>query len=444
MALMNSHSDLIEDNKSEKNIYLLPFILVTTLFFLWGLANSLNGTLVKQFQIALHLERWQANFVETAFYLGYFTIALPAGLIMRKYGYKVGIIMGLLLYAAGAFLFYPASNIREFSFFLIALYLIASGLAFLETAANLYVTVLGDPKKGEFRINLAQSFNGLSTILGPVIGGLFIFSQTEYTEDMLSQMSSDEAESIRIASAESVQGPYLFIGILVLIIAFLFFITKMPELKSKSNKDEKSIHFLSLLRNKHLSLGILAQFLNIGAQVSLWGNFIDIKLDIARKANFSIVNSIYRITDNMSDIQIASFHASFAFILFMVGRFVGTFLMNKFSPNKILGFFALGASFSVLLTIFSGGFTALFGLVIIYFFQSIMFPTIFALSCKNLGDGSKLASSLIIMSIVGGSVIPPITAALFKISTQAALMVPLICFIFIIYYGFSGSKLKEE
>lgn len=444
MALINSDSHLLEEKSSSKKVYLIPFILVTTLFFLWGLANSLNGTLVKQFQIALELERWQANFVETAFYLGYFTIALPAGFIMKKYGYKAGIIIGLLLYAAGAFLFYPASIIRDFSFFLIALYLIASGLAFLETAANLYVTVLGDPKKGEFRINLAQSFNGLSTILGPVIGGIFIFSQVEYTEEMLGTMSATQAEAIRISSAESVQGPYLFIGILVLLIAFLFFITKMPELKSKSSDQNTKIPFFELLKNKHLSLGILAQFLNIGAQVSLWGNFIDIKLDIARKANFSLVNSIYQITDNMSDIQIASFHASFAFILFMVGRFIGTFLMNQFAPNKILGFFALGASISVLLTIFSGGYIALIGLVIIYFFQSIMFPTIFALSCKNLGDGSKLASSLIIMSIVGGSVIPPITASLFKISTQAALMIPFICFLFIVYYGFIGSKIKEE
>ena len=442
MALISSEENEISVN-SEKNSYLIPFILVTSLFFLWGLANSLNGTLVKQFQIALHLERWQANFVETAFYLGYFTIALPAGFIMRKYGYKAGILLGLLLYAAGAFLFYPAANIREFGFFLLALYLIASGLAFLETAANLYVTVLGDPKKGEFRINLAQSFNGLSTIMGPVIGGIFIFSQKEYTEEILSKMSSTEAEAVRISYAESVQTPYLAIGTLVLFIAFLFFITKMPEVKTKSSQDSSKISIGNLLKNKHLSLGIIAQFLNIGAQVSLWGNFIDIKLDLARNSNFGIVKMIYQITEGMSATQIASFHASFAFILFMIGRFVGTFLMNKFSPNKILGLFALGASLSVVLTLFSSGFVALFGLVIIYFFQSIMFPTIFALSCKNLGEGSKLASSLIIMSIVGGSVIPPITAYLFRINTQSALMVPLCCFLFIIYYGFKGSKIKE-
>ncbi|MEY2793827.1 MAG: hypothetical protein RJA76_1819, partial [Bacteroidota bacterium] len=182
MALPVENSTSIAPENKNKN-YLFPLILVTSLFFLWGLANSLNGTLVKQFQLALDLQRWQANIVETAFYFGYFVMALPAGLVMKKYGYKMGILFGLGMYALGAFLFYPAAGIREYSFFLFALFLIASGIAFLETAANLYVTVLGDSKSGDFRLNLAQSFNGLSTILGPVIGSLFIFSEKEYTKE---------------------------------------------------------------------------------------------------------------------------------------------------------------------------------------------------------------------------------------------------------------------
>lgn len=447
MALQKSQSENIKIDSSSTSNYLIPFILVTSLFFLWGLANSLNGTLVKQFQVALDLQRWQANIVETAFYMGYFVMALPAGFVMKKYGYKMGIIFGLLLYALGAFLFYPAASVREYSFFLFALFMIASGIAFLETAANLYVTVLGDPKKGDFRLNLAQSFNGLSTILGPVIGGFFIFSEKEYSKDLLNNMPIAEAEAIRISHANSVQLPYLIIGAIVLFIAILFMLTKMPEVsieEENTSLDKKEdVSISKLLRNKHLVLGIIAQFLNIGAQVSIWGNFVDIKLDLAKNSNLWIVNQIYQVTESMSPTQIASFHASFAFLLFMVGRFVGTYFMGKFESNKVLGIYSIGAVISMLIAIFGGGISAVVALMMVYFFQSIMFPTIFALACKDLGEGSKLASSLIIMSIVGGAIVPPITAFLFKTGTALALCVPLVCFVFIVYYAFKGFEIQK-
>jgi FHS family L-fucose permease-like MFS transporter len=427
---------------SETSSYTIPLILVTSLFFLWGLANSLNGTLVKQFQTALDLQRWQANIVETAFYFGYFAMALPAGYVMKKMGYKAGIMVGLILYAAGAFLFYPAAEVRVYSFFLAALFLIASGIAFLETAANLYVTVLGDPEKGDFRLNLAQSFNGMSIILGPIIGGLFIFSEKEYSREMIQALPAVEAEAIRASQATSVQMPYLIIGVVVALVALLFVFTKMPELKSSSESTSK-VTIGSLLKRRHLVLGIIAQFLNLGAQVSLWGNFVDLKLDLATNDNLWIVEKIYQLSDTMSPTQIASYHASFAFILFLLGRFLGTYLMNKIASNKVLGIYAIGSVISVIIAMFGGGLAALTALIAVYFFQSIMFPTIFALSCKGLGDGSKLASSLLIMSIVGGAVIPPLTASLFKISTVAALSIPLLCFIYIIFYAYKGFEIKD-
>lgn len=437
----------LNDNKttiknSETSSYTIPFILVTSLFFLWGLANSLNGSLVKQFQTALDLQRWQANIVETAFYFGYFAMALPAGYVMKKMGYKAGIIMGLVLYAAGAFLFYPAAEVRVYSFFLAALFLIASGIAFLETAANLYVTVLGDPDKGDFRLNLAQSFNGMSIILGPIIGGLFIFSDKEYSREMIQALPAAEAEAIRVSQATSVQMPYLIIGVIVALVALLFVFTKMPELESEE-KSKSKITIGSLLKRKHLVLGILAQFLNLGAQVSLWGNFVDLKLDLAKNDNLWLVEKIYQISDSMSPTQIASFHASFAFIIFLLGRFLGTYLMGKIASNKVLGVYAIGSVISVIIAMFGGGLAALIALIAVYFFQSIMFPTIFALSCKGLGEGKKLASSLIIMSIVGGAIIPPLTASLFKISTVAALSIPLVCFTYIIYYAYKGYEIRD-
>ncbi len=443
MALPQSDQDAVSIQSEGKSNYTIPLILVTSLFFLWGLANSLNGTLVKQFQTALDLQRWQANIVETAFYAGYFVMALPAGVVMRKYGYKMGILFGLILYAAGAFLFYPAAEVRVYSFFLLALFMIASGIAFLETAANLYVTVLGDPAKGDFRLNFAQSFNGMSIILGPVIGGFFIFSDKEYTKEALAAMPLAESEAIRAAHASSVQTPYLIIGCIVAFVAILFAITKMPELKSPEQK-QSNVTIRELLKQKHLVMGIIAQFLNVGAQVTLWGNFVDLKIDYAPETNLWIVEKIYQITSDMSATQMASFHASFAFVLFLIGRFLGTFLMGKFKSNAILGIYAIGAVVSLLVAMFGGGIIAVVALMMVYFCQSIMFPTIFALSCKNLGEGSKLASSLIIMSIVGGSVLPPFAASLFKINTNMALAIPLFCFSYIVYFAYRGYKIQTH
>jgi FHS family L-fucose permease-like MFS transporter len=443
MALPQSDQEKVSIQSEANNNYTIPLILVTSLFFLWGLANSLNGTLVKQFQTALDLQRWQANIVETAFYAGYFVMALPAGMVMRKYGYKMGILLGLILYAAGAFLFYPAAEVRVYSFFLLALFMIASGIAFLETAANLYVTVLGDPAKGDFRLNFAQSFNGMSIILGPIIGGLFIFSEKEYSAEALAAMPLVESEAIRAAHAASVQTPYLLVGCVVSFVAILFAFTKMPELKSAEQK-ESNITIKDLLKHKHLVLGIVAQFLNVGAQVTLWGNFVDLKIDYAPDTNLWIVEKIYQITSNMSDTQMASFHASFAFILFLIGRFLGTMLMGKFKSNTILGFYAIGAVLSLIIAMLGGGIIAVVAIMMVYFFQSIMFPTIFALSCKNLGEGSKLASSLIIMSIVGGSIIPPFAASLFKINTNMALAIPLFCFSYILYFAYKGYKIQDH
>jgi FHS family L-fucose permease-like MFS transporter len=443
MALPQSANESIQVESTEKSNYTIPLILVTSLFFLWGLANSLNGTLVKQFQTALDLQRWQANIVETAFYAGYFVMALPAGVVMRKYGYKMGILFGLILYAAGAFLFYPAADVRSYSFFLVALFMIASGIAFLETAANLYVTVLGDPAKGDYRLNFAQSFNGMSIILGPVIGGLFIFSEKEYSAEVLAAMPIAESEAIRAAHAASVQTPYLLVGCVVSFVAILFAFTKMPELKSAEQKESK-VTISDLLKHKHLVLGIIAQFLNVGAQVTLWGNFVDLKIDYAPETNLWIVEKIYQTTSEMSATQMASFHASFAFILFLLGRFLGTFLMGKYKSNQILGIYAIGAVASLIIAMMGGGIIAVVALMMVYFCQSIMFPTIFALSCKNLGEGSKLASSLIIMSIVGGSILPPVAASLFKINTNMALAIPMLCFSYIVYFAYRGSRISAH
>ena len=435
-----------ETTPTNRNAYLLPFILVCSLFFLWGIANSLNGSLIRHFQFALDLNRAQAGIVDSAFYFGYFVMAIPAGIFMRRWGYKRGIIAGLLLYAAGALLFYPAANIRVYAFFLMALFTIASGLAFLETAANLYVTVLGDKSKAEWRINFAQSFNGISIILGPIIGSLFIFSKKEYTPEVLAAMTTDQVQAARVEEALSVQGPYLMVAAVVLVVALLFALTKMPEVGKGEEKGGIFDNAGHLLRKRHLVLGVIAQFANVGAQTILWGYFVDFKVDFAKSEHLSIVQTIYRFTDSMTPEQIAGFHASFALVLFMCGRFLGTALMTKIEPRKVLSWYCFAAVALVALAFLTGGLTGVICISLTYFCQSIMFPTIFALATKGLSPTeSKLASSFVIMSIVGGAVMPPLAGQLaIAGGMKMALLIPFVCFIFVVYYVMKGYKQVEN
>jgi FHS family L-fucose permease-like MFS transporter len=445
MAFSNTDEPLVAKNQGTKSGYLIPFILVTSLFFLWGLANSLNGTLIHHFQTALNLSRFQAGFIDSAFYMGYFVMAIPAALLLKKYGYKTGFITGLILFGTGAILFYPAANLRVYSFFLIALFILACGVAILEAAANPYITVLGPQEDSEKRLNFSQSFNGISVVLGPIIGGLFIFGTKEYKNEELLAMPFDKAEVIRIAEAHSVQLPYLFIGGTVLLFSILFMITKMPEIESNS---EDPLHldkgsFWTLFKHRHLTLGAIAQFCDVGAQATLWAYFVDIKLKFAPTENWGLVTWLYRAGSGYSATQIAAFHASFALVLFMLGRFVGTYLMNRIKPSIVLGIFASGAVLFLLYGILGSGLGSVIAIMGVYFFNSIMFPTIFALATKNLGTQVKLGSSIIIMSIVGGAIVPIITGKVsLEFGLKYALIIPLICFTYIVYYGFQGYKVK--
>ena len=430
---------------SSRNPYFLPFALVCSLFFLWGIANSLNGSLIRHFQFALDLKRWQAGIVDSAFYFGYFVMAIPAGIFMRKFGYKRGILAGLLLYAGGALLFYPAADIRVYAFFLFALFTIASGLAFLETAANLYVTVLGDKKDAEWRINFAQSFNGISIILGPVIGSLFIFSKKEYNADVLATMSTDQVNAARVEEALSVQGPYLVVAGVVLLVALLFWLTKMPEVGREEELAEGNVSIFELFgKYRHLTLGVLAQFANVGAQATLWGYFVDFKIDFAKNEHVGLVNSIYQVTDGMTPDQIAGFHASAALVLFMLGRFLGTYLMSKIEPRQVLSWYCIASVALVALAFITGGLTGIVCIMFTYFCQSIMFPTIFALATKEMPPAeSKLASSLVIMAIVGGAVLPPIAGLLSQSGgMKMALLIPFVCFSYVVFYVLRGYRVQ--
>ena len=346
--------------------YLIPFILVTSLFFMWGLAYGLLDVLNKHFQEALSIDKARSTLLQAAYFGAYFLMALPAGFLMKRFGYKSGIILGLLLYAAGAALFYPSAHYANFNYFLLALFILASGLTCLETAANPYVTVLGDKATSEQRLNLSQCFNGLGSFLGPIIGGTLFFG--------------GEKNTGAGADLSSVQMVYIVMAAAVLLIAFLFYRTSLPEIvtteegTASGTGDSKP-----LFAHKHFVWGVIAQFFYVAAQVGVGALFINYVTEYWQGATS----------------QKASFLLSLSLALFTAGRFVGTAVMRKVAPNVLLTVYALLNIVLCAVVIKGAGAISVYALIGIFFFMSIMFPTIFALGVKDLGKQTKEGSSFI-------------------------------------------------
>jgi FHS family L-fucose permease-like MFS transporter len=398
--------------------YLLAFAIVTTLFFAWAFAASLNDVLIRQFQKALALTRTQSSLIQLAFYIGYFCAALPAGLVIRRAGYKRTIIIGLLLYAVGALLFYPAANVQRYGFFLVALYVIAFGLAFLETAANPYISILGHPATASARLNLAQSFYGLGAIFGPIIGGMFIFSGVEHTTAQLSAMTAGQVALFRATEAANVKGPYVAIGIAILLLALLVAFTPFPRLDRDPStappipKPKRSA--FAVFWRRRVRLAVIAQFFYVGAQVTVWSFFIDFS-----KAMLPQLPE-----------KTAAFLLSASLGMLMIGRFSGAFIQSRVAPARLLALYAAINVLLCLIAVAASGWMAVGTLWLTSFFMSIMFPTIFALGIEGLGEETNLGSSFLIMSIIGGAIIPPLTGLLSERigGIQHGMLAPALCF----------------
>ncbi|KAA9037580.1 L-fucose:H+ symporter permease [Ginsengibacter hankyongi] len=395
--------------------YTLPIILVTSLFFLWGLAYGLLDVLNKHFQETLNITKQRSTLLQAAYFGAYFLIALPAGYFMQKSGYRKGIITGLLLYATGAILFYPAAQNESFAFFLLALFVLASGLTFLETAANPYITVLGEPATSEFRLNLAQSFNGVGSFLGPIIGGALFFGNK----------SADGSSQL-----DTVKYVYIAIAGIVLLVALLFFRTPMPEVKEEELVIDKDEHVgRKLFQHTHFVWAIVAQFFYVAAQVGIAALFIN----YCTEKNVGIDN------------ERASYLLSGSLVLFTAGRFAGTALMKIIAPHKLLALYALINICLCIVVVMVPGIISVYSLMTIFFFESIMFPTIFALGVKNLGVYTKKGASYIIMSIVGGALVPVLMGSLAQShSTSFSYIVPMICFVFVFIFAVYGYKIKTH
>jgi MFS transporter, FHS family, L-fucose permease len=401
----------------------VALILIITLFFLWALTSNLLPSLIPHLKKACQLNDFQSAFVDSAYWIAYFVMALPAANVMRRFSYKTGIIAGLLIAAFGALLFYPAAETRQFSFFLGALFLVASGMTFLETAANPYITILGNPETSSQRLNFAQAFNGLGAFVAAFFLSKLVLSGTEYTADQLSAMSPDALNTYLISEADRVKLPYVGIAVILIIVAVLFMLVKLPKVSEEKGSFKID---LAVFRHRHFTNGVIAQFFYVGAQVCISSFFI-------RYSKYSA---------GVPE-MVATNYLGYLLLSFMIGRYVGTFLMRFIEPQILLAMYSAINILLLFYCCFVGGKLGVFSMMGVEFFMSIMFPTIFALGIKDLGDETKTGSSYMVMSIVGGAIVPLGLGYIARhYNMQIAYIVPLICFFFVFYFGWKGYKVK--
>lgn len=401
--------------------YFVTLVFVTSLFMLWGIAITMGDVLNRHFQNVLHVSKSQSGLVQFSIFGAYAVMGIPAGLFMKRFGYKNGVLLGLGLYAIGAFLFVPAANAESFGFFRVALFVLACGLATLETVAHPFVAGLGDQRTSDQRINFAQSFNGLGAVIGPLIGGYFILRS--------GQEHSNDLESVKLL--------YQVIGAVILAIAIAFVFVKVPPVQDAHNIDAEADAYAvpttvgslqqpkTLFQHRHFVWAVVAQLFNVAAQGGTWAFFINYGVE---KMGFAA--------------EKASYYFALSMVMMMIGRFVGTYLMRFIAPNKLLAGFALGSITMCLLITQSFGWPSFIALLMLNFFFSIMFPTIFSLGLKGLGVHTQQASSFIVMGVVGGALFPPIMGLIADKDVAAAYYLPIICYVIIFLFGAKFSKIQ--
>jgi MFS transporter, FHS family, L-fucose permease len=409
----------------------IPFFLVTALFFLWGVPSNLNDVLIRQFMKSFAISRFEAGLVQSAFYLGYFLLAIPAALLMRKMGYKFGIVVGLLLFASGSFLFWPAAMVGRYGFFLFALFVIASGLSFLETASNPFIAQLGGPQSAARRLNFSQAFNPLGAISGVLGGTVFIFSGIELTPSQVSVMQAAHTyDSYLKHETMRVVVPYLVVGLVALLWAVLIARTKFPVI-AREHENDKQDHgsFRELLGYPSFLFAIVAQFLYVGAQVGTWSYFIQYVQDTTHQPE-----------------KIAGYFLTGTLVAFGAGRFSSAALMRYVKPAQLMGAYSIVNIVLVAVGVAFPGWVGLWAIFITSFFMSVMFPTIFALGIDGLNQNTKIGGSLIVMAVVGGAVLTPLMGLISQTrhSIAQAYLVPFFCYCCIAWYSYVGVRLKRR
>ena len=422
--------------------FLLPFILVTSLFALWGFANDITNPMVAAFQTVMELSASKASLIQFAFYGGYATMAVPAALFIRRYSYKSGILLGLALYATGAFLFIPAAEYQMFSFFCVSLYILTFGLAFLETTANPFILSLGSKETSTRRLNLAQSFNPMGSLSGMAVASLVVLpnliSDRRDAEGniIFSTLSEAEKADIRLHDLAVIRDPYVILGLVVLSILIVIALVKIPK-KEGEGTDERNTTgqtLRNLWHNGVYRYGVVTQMFYVAAQIMVWTFIIqyadNLGINKATAQNYNIV----------------------AMTMFLCGRFLSTFLMNYVDSRKLLGIFGVGAAICSLGAIIIVGMSGLYCLIGISLFMSLMFPTIYGISLENVSDkDTTLGAAFLVMAIVGGALMPPLQGAIIDLgivlghpAVNISYSLPLLCFIIIALYGWMTERKRHS
>jgi MFS transporter, FHS family, L-fucose permease len=408
---------------------LIPFVLVTALFFLWGIPNNLNDVLIRQFMKSFALSRFQAGLVQSAFYMGYFLLATPAALLMRRFGYKSGFVIGLLLFSAGAFLFYPAAIIGRYPYFLAALFVIASGLSFLETASNPFVAQIGDPESAARRLNFAQAFNPLGSIAGALAGTVFIFSGIELSGSQVAAMQAAHTYTDYLRTETMrVVAPYMILGVITVLWAVLIAMTRFPVVAGEGHTaGESHGKFRELLGFPTFLFAVVAQFMYVGAQVGTWSYFIQYIQDSTHQHE-----------------KIAGYLLTGTLGAFGIGRFGSSAIMRFVRPERLMTLYSLINIGLVAVGVVFPGWVGLWAIFLTSFFMSVMYPTIFALGIEGLGRNTKIGGSIIVMSIVGGGVLTPVMGWIAQETHRISLAygVPLICYCVIAAYSLMWRRMQ--
>lgn len=412
--------------KSGLKAPLLAFILITSLFFLWGLAHNLTDTLLAAFKRIMSLSDFQTSWIQIAFYGSYFSLAIPAAIFIKRFTYQAGVLLGLAMYAFGALLFYPASVSLQYGFFLVALYILAGGLTVLETTANPYIIAMGDEATGTRRLNLAQSFNPLGSISGVVISKFYILSQLDLSgAKERAGMSMEQLNRIQETELDAVMGPYVTVGILLLLLWVVIYFVKMPKVSAGETNIDFWPTVKRLVKNRNYVFGVIAQFFYVGAQICVWSFIIRYVMEEL----------------NVLEAEASSYYIA-SLILFTLFRFINTSLMSWFKPADLLALSSLLGIASTFLVITGSGYLGVTALVAISGFMSLMFPTIFGLASEGLGKDTKLASSGLIMAIGGGAAFPAVMGLIsdYTGSIHMAYWVPLLCFVVVMLFGLYNKK----
>jgi FHS family L-fucose permease-like MFS transporter len=416
----------MSSKKGSNSKYLVPLIIVMALMFVWNLSRNINDVLIPHLKRACQLTDFQSSLVQSAFFGAYFLVALPAGWYIQKKGYRMGMITGLLIAAIGAFLFFPAAETRVYSFFLVALFVMAAGFAILEVTASPYITKLGRPEGASSRLSMAAAFGSLGATIAPSLAALLLLHEVDVPQSTIDAFTPSQLETFLSGESDLVKLPYLVLGAILVVIAMVVIFTKLPAIKEEEGGDKKPLK--DILKFKHTLYGVGAEFFYVGAEVGI----VSFIIRYAKWFN------IPELTEQKSAQFITAFMA-----LVLIGRLLGVYILKRFKPQHVLVFSSVGAFAMVTLAIFTNGYFSLVCLSIVGFFTSIIYPIIFSLSMQDLKEYTKTGSSVFLLGIVGGAIVPPLMGYISDtVGIKYSFIIPLICYVYLLFFALKGHKVN--